>query len=63
MYRQVVGGLAALVEYGQSACSGMVPGHSLGQGTGVQRYGKRMSNAAEPQSRRGIASEGGRAKS
>ena len=27
------------VRYAQSAGSGMVPGHSLGQGTGVQRYG------------------------
>ena len=24
---------------GLSACSGKVPGHSLGQATGVQRYG------------------------
>ena len=27
------------VRYAQLAGSGMVPGHSLGQGTGVQRYG------------------------
>ena len=34
-------GLANWGDYGQSAGSGMVPGHSLGRGTGVQRYGKR----------------------
>lgn len=55
-------GLANWGDYGQSTGSGMVPGHSLGRGTGCTALGQaRVSDVAEPQSRRGkeVQSDGG----